>query len=256
MKPLLALALAAMVAGLLPQPADAASRSFERLKRMNDPPRHIGKPPPRAPKIRVVKPVDPMKAIRTKMLEGEASPAEMRRLAESGDELGAYYFAKSVEAAGDPAELGTAGYFYMLALRGGRTAAVRPLVRLLESGALLEQPKNTAESEALLADLAAKGDTAARDGLIAMYRQGVPFGVQTEKADALLVAAADAGDAKAAFDLAVSLLGGTPEPADREKAMGLLQIAAGSEELSIRTMAENMLRYLDPQLTASTETVQ
>ncbi len=33
MKPLLALALAAMVAGLLPQPADAASRSFERLKR-------------------------------------------------------------------------------------------------------------------------------------------------------------------------------------------------------------------------------
>ncbi len=28
-----------------------------------------------------------------------------------------------------------------------------------------------------------------------------------------------------------------------------------SEELNIRTMAENMLRYLDPQLTASTETV-
>lgn len=255
MKPLLALALAAMVAGLLPQPADAASRSFERLKRMNDPPRHIGKPPPRAPKIRVVKPVDPMKAIRTKMLEGKASPAEMRRLAESGDDLGAFYLAKSIEEAGDPAELGTAGYFYMVALRGGRTAAIRPLVRLLAAGALVEQPKNTAESEELLTTLAAAGDAAARDGLISIYTRGTPFGPQPEKAQDLLVAAADAGDSKAAFDLAVSLLSGTPEPADREKAKAMLQVALASEELNIRTMAENMLRYLDPQLTASTETV-
>lgn len=254
MKPLLALALAAMVAGLLAQPAAAQDRAFERLKRTNDPPRHIGKPPPRAPKIRIAKPVDPMKALRTKMLEGKASYAEMRRLAESGDDLGAYYLAKSIVEAGDTDEFGTAGYFYMLALRGGRMAAVKPLVRLLESGALVEQPKNTAESEELLAKVAAKGDAAARDGLISMYRKGVPFGPQPEKAEELLTAAAEGGDSKAAFDLAVSLLGGTPDPTTLEKAKSLLQIAVASDELNIRTMAENMLRNLDPQLTASTET--
>jgi hypothetical protein len=245
-----------MVAGLLAQPTAAEDRSFERLKRTNDPPRHIGKPPPKPPRIRYAKPTDPMKALRTKVLAGDASYAEMRRLAESGDDLGAFYLAKSIEEAGDPAEFGTAGYFYMLAVRGGRSAAVKPLVRLLEAGALVEQPKNTAESEALLAALAAKGDAAARDGLISMYRKGTPFGPQPEKAQELLVAAADAGDSKAAFDLAVSLLGGTLDPAAKEKARTMLEVAAASEDLSIRTMAENMLRNLYPQLTASTETVQ
>jgi hypothetical protein len=117
----------------------------------------------------------------------------------------------------------------------------------------MEQPKNTAEAEELLFALAAKGDTVARDGLIAMYRGGTPFGPQPLKADDLLVAAAEAGDTRAAFDLAVSLLGGTPDDAAKAKAKDLLLIAATSETLSIQTMAENMLRYLDPTLTASTE---
>ena len=246
MKPLIALALAAMVVGLAaPQPVEARSKSFIKLMRSND------KPKPRPPRVRIV---DPMKALRMRMIEGDASYAELQQLADSGDDLGAYYLAKRIEETGDPEELGTAGYYYLVALRAGRMAAVRPLIRLLAVGALAEQPKNTAEAEQLLVKLAAGGDAIARDGLIAMYRNGVPFGAQPQRADELLVAAAEGGDTKAAFDLAVSLLGGTPEPEARERAKALLQIAATSDTLSIQTMAENMLRYLDPQLTASTET--
>ena len=51
-----------------------------------------------------------------------------------------------------------------------------------------------------------------------------------------------------------ALLSGTPEPAEIEKAKGYLKVAAASETLNIRTMAENLLRTLEPQLTASTET--
>ena len=68
--------------------------------------------------------------------------------------------------------------------------------------------------------------------------------------------ASRAGDSKAALDLAFALLSGVPGPAETEQAKGYLKIAATSETLSIRTMAENILRTLEPQLTASTETVQ
>jgi hypothetical protein len=89
-----------------------------------------------------------------------------------------------------------------------------------------------------------------------MYRSGKPFGHDPDRADVLLVASAEAGDSKAALDRAFQLLSGAPEPAEIEQARGYLEIAAASETLNVRTMAENILRTLQPQVAASTETVQ
>ncbi len=133
---------------------------------------------------------------------------------------------------------------------------MRPLIRLLNAGVFDDQPKNLASSQELLENLTAKGDPVARDGLIAMYRTGKPFGLDPAHAEELLVASAEGGDSKAALDLAFALLAGVPEPAKIEQAKGYLKIAAASETLNIRTMAENLLRTLEPQLTAATETVQ
>jgi TPR repeat protein len=180
----------------------------------------------------------------------------MQTLADSGDDLAQYYLAKRIEEANEPETLDAAARYYRRAAENGRTSAVRPLIRLLNANVFDEQPENLAESQELLEALAAKGDAVARDGLIAMYRAGKPFGLNPARADELLIASAQGGDAKAALDLAFVLLAGVPEPAENEEAKGYLKIAATSETLNIRTMAENLLRTLEPQLTASTETAQ
>jgi TPR repeat protein len=211
--------------------------------------------PGHGPKQRVAKPVDPLKQIRNRMISGkDVSYKDMQTLADSGDDLAQLHLAKRIEAENDPATLDAAARYYRRAAENGRSSALRPLIRLLNADVFLDQPKNLASSQQLLEKLAAGGDTTARDGLIAMYRAGKPFGLDPARADELLVAAAKGGDGKAALDLAFALLSGTPEPAEIEQAKGYLKVAAASDTLNIRTMAENLLRTLEPQLTASTET--
>ena len=54
----------------------------------------------------------------------------------------------------------------------------------------------------------------------------------------------------------IELLSGTPGPAEIDEAKAYLAIAKASDELNVRTMAENVLRNLEPQLTASAESTQ
>jgi TPR repeat protein len=204
---------------------------------------------------RAPKAVDPMKLIRNRMISGaDVSYKEMQTLADSGDDLAQFYLAKRIEEANQPDTLDAAARYYRRAAENGRTSAVRPLIRLLNVEVFKEQPKNLASSQELLEKLAAKGDPVARDGLIAMYRTGKPFGLDPARADELMKASAEGGDPKAALDLAFALLAGTPDSAKIEEAKGYLKIAATSEALNIRTMAENLLRTLEPQLSAATET--
>jgi TPR repeat protein len=210
-------------------------------------------------KKKLAKKVDPMKLIRTRMIAGKkVTDKELRSLAKSGDDLGQYYYAKRLEEKNDPEVLDDAAGYYLTALKKGRDAAEKPLIRLLDGGVLDGQTELVADAETLLTKLAGKGDAVARDGLISMYRQGQPFGLKTAEADALLVAAAEAGDTKAALDLAYATLKGVPNPAKIEAAKGYLTIAAKSDDLSIRTQAENILRGLTPGqpqiLTVASET--
>jgi hypothetical protein len=254
--------LAALVIGTLAiaAPARAATcmvRVPESLSSSSDRARPMvpGKCKPGHGGQRVAKPVDPMKQIRNRMIAGdEVSYKDMQALADSGDDLAQLHLAKRIEADNDPATLDAAARYYRRAAENGRTSAVRPLIRLLSADVFLDQPKNLTSSQELLEKLAADGNATARDGLIGMYRAGKPFGLDPARADALLVAAAKGGDAKAALDLAFALLSGTPEAAEIEEAKGYLEVAAASDTLNIRTMAENLLRTLEPQLTASTET--
>jgi hypothetical protein len=229
---------------------ESLSSSSERARPMVP-----GKCKPGQGANRVAKPVDPLKQIRNRMIAGkDVSYKELQTLADSGDDLAQLNLAKRIEADNDPETIDAAARYYRRAAENGRTSALRPLIRLLNADVFLDQPKNLASSQELLEKLAADGDAVARDGLIAMYRAGKPFGLNPARADELLVASAKGGDAKAALDLAFVLLSGTPEPAEIEAAKGYLKVAAASETLNIRTMAENLLRTLEPQLTASTET--
>ena len=208
-RPLLTLAAAslALAAGLaVASPANAAtcmvrvpeslSSDSERARPMVPGPCKAGQD---GAKHRVAKPVDPLKLIRNRMIAGKnVSYKELLKLADSGDDLAQLNLAKRIEADNDPATLDAAARYYRRAAENGRNSAVRPLIRLLNADVFLDQPKNLAASRDLLEKLAAKGDPVARDGLIAMYRAGKPFGPDPARADELLVAAAEGGDAKAA----------------------------------------------------------
>jgi len=246
----LAISAPASAATCMVRVPESLSSSSERARPMVP-----GKCKPGHGGQRVAKPIDPMKQIRNRMIAGkEVSYKDMQALADSGDDLAQLHLAKRIEADNDPATLDAAARYYRRAAENGRTSAVRPLIRLLNADVFLDQPKNLTSSQELLEKLAADGNATARDGLIGMYRTGKPFGLDPTRADALLVAAAKGGDAKAALDLAFALLSGTPQTAEIEEAKDYLKVAAASDTLNIRTMAENLLRTLEPQLTASTET--
>jgi hypothetical protein len=255
---LLGLTLAALLA------ADVSSAAAEEngfdawLKGIMDAPgRHAGRHyrEPRVPKAPKV--LSPMEVLRHKMVTGaKLSDTQLKKLADSGDSLGAYNYAKRLGEAADPAELTSALRYYFKAVKGGRAFALRPMIRLLDTGIGMDDLELLAEVQALLEKKALK-DPLSRDALVRYYRSGRPFGLDVARADTLIADAAKAGDSKAALDLAFALLTGVPEPEKVDEAKGYLQIAALSETLSIRTVAENLLRDLSSQtITVATETVQ
>lgn len=250
----LSLALAALV-GCTVSPAHAGFDEWLRGV-MDAPGLHAGKHYRDARPAKAAKVVDPMRLIRNKMVSGaKVTTGQLQQLADSGDDLAAYNLGKRLEEEADPAQLPVAIGYYSRAVEGGRDFAIRPIVRLLEADVGADDPDLMAHSETLLTSKAI-GDAFVRDALIRMYRAGKPFGLHPDKAEAMLSAAAEAGDSKAALDIAFVLLTGTPDATSIEIARAYLKIAATSDTLNVRTMAENLLRSLDTQRTASTETAQ
>jgi TPR repeat protein len=196
---------------------------------------------------KAIKPVDPMKALRARLVAGKPlTEKQLVRLADSGDSLGAYFLAKQLEGEATPDSASRAAGYYLAAYANGRKAAQVPLIRLLEANALAADEKRLDRAETLLNKRAKKGDTVAVAALTKMYRSGIPFGAQPDAAEALQMAAADGGDAQAALDLAIACLSGTPDDAARAKAAHYLELAARSDVLSIKTLAQNLLRSLEP----------
>jgi hypothetical protein len=214
----------------------------------------------RAAKRKAAKKADPMKALRHRMVIGEAlTDEQLGLLIDSGDGLAAYKLAQKLEAGGDPTLLPDALGYYVTAMQGGRAFAASSVVRLLEAGTGAHDEKLLDRAETVLESSAGK-NPGIRDALIRMYRTGKPFGLATQKAEAMLIGAADAGDAGAALQLAYAALGGVPSPAKIAFARTYLAAAAKAEDLSIRTQAENILRGLEPSqaplLTLASETLQ
>ncbi len=160
-----------------------------------------------------------------------------------------------MEAADDPELLDTAARYYLKSLKLGRISATRPLIRVLQAGALDEAAENRADAQKTLDRLADKGNEAAQRGMLDMYRAEKPFGPNPERLEQLVAAVAEAGDAQAALDLAVDMLSGSPDAEQTLKARKYLGLAAASETLGIRTIAENLLRGLDaPTIALVSET--
>ncbi len=189
-----------------------------------------------------------LRAWRKQMVAGVSlSYDKVRTLADAGDGLAAFKVAEILLATGDETLLDDTLHYYAIAAYTGRDFAVPPMVRLLLSGKvnLSGSPLKGVE-DALLVQ-SRRGTDAATFALANMYLAGKPFGSKPDDGLTLLESVARDGNGEAAVQLGmIYATGRTGIPADVTKAREILLIGAASEDLSARTMAENIMRGLPP----------
>jgi hypothetical protein len=199
-----------------------------------------------------------LRALRKRMVAGGSlGTADLRALADAGDGLAAFKFAKFLdESATSPDEaLSSRIHYYSIAAYTGRDFAVAPLLRLMtatpDPEVALGKTRLRGVEDALLAS-AGRGNGDAALALALAYAEGAPFGLDPEAAQKLLLRLADAGTAessRAAMKLALLAIGPDPaQPVDPVAARAMLQIAANGPDLGARAMAENLERMLPPAL--------
>ncbi len=189
-----------------------------------------------------------LRPYRKQMIAGSTVPTRgLRGLADAGDSLAAFNFAKQIEAMGNPALLPDALHYYSIAVHHGRDFALPRLLRLLQITAPELSPGRLANVRLAIERAAKRGDARAARALSQMLTRGTPFGADPQAARDWLQIAADAGDGAAALDLALLWMRPGPDlPADPAKARAALEQAAASDDLSARTTAANLLRQMEP----------
>lgn len=189
-----------------------------------------------------------LRAWRKQMIAGSNVPTRgLRGLADAGDSLAAFNFAKEIEAMGDPALLPDALHYYSIAVHHGRDFALPRLLKLLKITAPELSPGRLANVRLAIERAAKRGDARAARALSQMLTRGTPFGSDPQAARDWLQTVAEAGDGAAALDLAMLWMRTAPGlPADPAKARAALELAAASDDLSARTTAENLLRQMEP----------
>ncbi len=193
-----------------------------------------------------------LKALRDKMVAGRhLSFAEMRALADAGDSLAALRYGKRLEALGKPSVLDDAVHYYAMALYDGRDGAISSIVSLLVAAKNDLPPARLLAIERSILSSSRLGNRPATVALAQMYLRGSPFGPNRPEALRLLAKLAEDGDAQAALDLGMLFLAEKGTNAkDQQKVQTYLTLASTSTDLSVRTMAENLLRQWPRQAIA------
>ena len=192
-------------------------------------------------------PTASLRAIRRKMISGEAmGPKDLRALADAGDGLAAYRYAKLLQTQGLADPTGTAAHYYAIAAYTGRAFAVPPLARLLKdegAGYSASRLKNGLNAMTVQAR---SGNSAAATLLGQMYADGVPFGLDVAQAQIFLGMASGGGSPRAALQMGVALMSDAADAqAGHPGARSALIQAASGQDLAVRVTAENLLRQLD-----------
>lgn len=200
---------------------------------------------PRSPVASDAVSVDPaLQALRARMVAGKRlSFHQMRALADAGDSLAALRYAKRLEALDDPNVLVDAVHYYAMALYDGREGVISPVITLLKATSADLSPARLRVIERAIQSSSRLGNRAATEALAQMYLKGSPFGPNRDEALRLLTKLAERGDAQAALDLSLLYLNEKmPDPDTAARVQTYLTLASTSTDLSVRTMAENLMR--------------
>lgn len=191
-------------------------------------------------------PTAALQAARRKMISGAVmGPKSLRALADAGDGLAAFRYAKLLQADDAPDPTGAAAHYYAIAAYTGRAFAVPPLAKLLkDEGAGYSASRLTHALNAMTVQ-ALSGNAVAATLLGEMFADGVPFGRDVAQAQTYLGMTTGGGSPRVALQLGVALMS---DPADQAAghpgAQSALILAASGDDLSVRVTAENLLRQL------------
>jgi len=188
-----------------------------------------------------------LRSIRRTMISGApVNATDLRALADAGDGLAAFRYAKLLQAMPNPDPKGAAAHYYSIAAYTGRAFAVPPLARMLMaegagySDSRLKQALNAMTVQAI------SGNAVAATLLGQMYADGVPFGHDLAQAQTFLAMTSKGGSPKVALQLGIALMSDpTDASAGSPAARSALRLAAAGDDLSVRVTAENLLRLLD-----------
>lgn len=203
-------------------------------------------------------PTAALRAARRQMLGGgPITLNKLRSLADAGDGLAAFRFAKQLQQRDTPDPNGAKAHYYAIAAYTGRSFAVKPLARLLRtegegySTSRLRHCLNAMTVQVL------SGNADAAMLLGQMYADGLPFGQDLDLAQTYLTGAPGGGDPRAILKLGISMMSDPDDAAaGHPGARSALMLAASTENLSVRVTAENLLRLIDPTPLSRTEVTQ
>jgi hypothetical protein len=172
--------------------------------------------------------------------------SQLRSLADAGDSLAAFAFAKRLAALGKPTLLSDALHYYSESALGGRKYAVRSILEIAARPDVVFKPTHLKHAERALNVLAMEGNAVAVDGLIRLYTVGNPFGAKPQEVAHLLERRVRKGDGEAAYRLAITLLNaGKPSPDTTAQVIRYLEIAVDKGSLGTRSSAANIIILLN-----------
>ncbi|MEP3199056.1 MAG: hypothetical protein ABJO57_14355 [Lentilitoribacter sp.] len=186
--------------------------------------------------------------LRKKMIKGGRGllASEYRYLADGGDGIAAFRFAKLIKNDQKISVRNDALHYFSIAVNTGKSFAVKDMVALLEDEDVATYRDNRLKHfERILLGAARRGNPIAIDGIISIYRSGKPFGRKDDVINDLLSVRASRGSHDAALKLAIKNLSqNTVGEADVLEASEYLEFAAESNQQAVSSVALALLSKL------------
>lgn len=187
--------------------------------------------------------------LRKKMIKGGRGlrAAEYRYLADDGDGLAAYRFAKIIKDNPKVSVRNDALHYFSLAVNDGKSFAVKDMIALLEDDEVASYRDNRiVHFERVLLGSARRGNPLAINGLISLYRSGKPFGRNDDAINDLLSVQASRGSHDAALKLAIHNLSDNDiDETQILETSEYVKFAAESDKQSVSSVAVALLSKLE-----------
>lgn len=192
-------------------------------------------------------PTAALRVARKKMISGGTMRfTELRALADAGDGLAAFRFAKLLQERNIADPTGTAAHYYAISAYTGRDFAVPPLARLLKKDGAGYSASRLTQCLSAMTVQAQSGNPVAAMLLGRMYADGAPFGYDPAKAETFLSMTPGRGSPQAVLQLGVALMSDPEDAANGHPgARSALSLAAAGDDLAVRVTAENLLKLID-----------
>lgn len=187
--------------------------------------------------------------LRKKMIKGGRGlrASEYRFLADNGDGLAAFRFAKIIKDDPKISVRNDALHYFSMAVNDGKSFAVKDMIVLLKDEEVATFRDNrVSRFERVLLGAAKRGNPIAINGLISIYRSGLPFGKNDLAINDLLSIQASRGSHGAALKLAIQNLSASEiEESEILETSEYLRFAAESEKQSVSSVAVALLSKLE-----------